>query len=690
MDANHPTRSIPISLLCLVLGSVWLGACNTRLLDVSPPLDLWQPAMAPSDPAQLRVEPANIVASMGESARLTLAGRAIAGASCLYTGGVIGTLPTIEIKSPLQPGPIDILCHNGELNAHAQVTFVETAELPVTDPYAGGVALFKLRRLKRYLDSPEGTQKLGHYGLDSKLRRLGAWVMPAFPFDRSGMRDYVGIDRWVAIEFPEGVNYYQAVELLRGDREIEHESYTPLDVSFVRVEKTQSWPTELVRPTREARAPVRGSTKYSRIMDVDYSDSASWDLRALGAPEAWTRGQGAGVRIGVVDSGVDINHAALVPNLVSRATERMGQDIDGNGIPGDEHGANLAHLAISRVDGKPRIALGLVNDLSDWDGALSGRPGKHWGHGTKVASLALGAGGMGHRLGTAPRAELLVVDVQENLRRSRSSLGDVDPRMRESGSKAGELRSPLWSRAAGIVYATAEHARVITCAWASDKPSWILHDALLYAEDNCAVPVCAASTAGEYPGKWRRNWLKSLPEPDTGAVYDSWSGVISKDFYRRPLRATLVVDSLDGDFDSADPDLAVLTNQGGHHLQAAVSTPRNDASPTTDRRTGVFSGPDAAAGLTAGAAALITGLRPDLEPWAISAALRRGVDSRGQLSIPAALTIADQEPHGPCEAITMREEIRVADPWWKRVKVKASMRQPGDRDEDSPPASPDR
>ena len=306
-----------------------------------------------------------------------------------------------------------------------------------------------------------------------------------------------------------------------------------------------------------------------------------------------------------------------------------------------------------------------------------------------VASLAAGAGGLGHRIGVAPRAEILVVDVQENLRTNPSSLGDVDPRMRQVGANDGPLRASAWSRAAGIVYATGEHARVITCAWGSEKPRQILHDALLYAEDNCAVPVCSASNEGEYPGKWRRSWLQTLPEPDAGTVYDAWTGELQNDYYRRSLRATLLVDALNGDFDDANPDLAVLTNQGDSLVRAAVSTPRNDASPTTDRRTGPFVGPDAAAGLTAGAAALLVGQRPDLEPWVISAALRRGVDPRGQLSIPAALAAADDEPHGPCEAITLREELKVAEPWWKRVNMKAKILQPGTQEgRQSPPANP--
>ena len=75
---------------------------------------------------------------------------------------------------------------------------------------------------------------------------------------------------------------------------------------------------------------------------------ASPDLIAIGAPQVWTEEQGDGVRLAVIDTGVDIDHAALRPNLVDKVSERAGNDFDGNGVPGDEFGVNLAHLAIAR------------------------------------------------------------------------------------------------------------------------------------------------------------------------------------------------------------------------------------------------------------------------------------------------------------------------------------------------------
>ena len=57
-------------------------------------------------------------------------------------------------------------------------------------------------------------------------------VLPAFPFDRTGTRDAVGLGLWVVIAIPEGVNYYQAVSWIRSDADVYAESYLPEDAAL--------------------------------------------------------------------------------------------------------------------------------------------------------------------------------------------------------------------------------------------------------------------------------------------------------------------------------------------------------------------------------------------------------------------------------------------------------------------------
>ena len=42
----------------------------------------------------------------------------------------------------------------------------------------------------------------------------------------------------------------------------------------------------------------------------------------IGAPEVWSSRTGRGVRIAIVDTGLDANHAAIAPNLIEKPGER--------------------------------------------------------------------------------------------------------------------------------------------------------------------------------------------------------------------------------------------------------------------------------------------------------------------------------------------------------------------------------
>ncbi len=691
-------RAFPAPAL---LASLALAGCTGPALTPGTPAgDLWRPPPVAAAPEQLRVVPAHAVARVGEIAQLRVEGALAPGARCVLLGRESEPPPRIEVPSPATPGVVDVLCSNGEVLAAGQVTFTDAWTLPLRDPYAGGVALFKLRDLPRRLLGAAGTQRTGRRDLDARLVRLGAWALAAFPFASAQARDEVGIGRWIAVDIPAGTNFYQAVSLLRASPEVEPQSYWPADGDFLRVRARSDWPSPLVSPDPdraiEAGRPVAGRGGAVRLASYEPDPKgATRDLRAIRAQEAWRSHSGRGVSIAVIDTGLDVNHVALAPNVISKASERGGRDADGNGVPGDESGVNLAHLALARGDdGPPFLGLGVASDLSDWDGA---EQRDAWGHGTQIASIAAGAGGPGVRLGVAPRARLIVVDVQENLRASSSRLHHADPRMRERGeAQEVALRSPLWARAAGVVYAVTERARVLTCAWSEDTPHWLLRDALLYAEDNCAIPVCAVDEppgpVDSYPAQWRRAWL-TAEGASGGSVVDLWTGEQHEDFFERPLTATIVAGSVDrrgrpsGEADLVRPDLYAPTGGPGKRggVVAAVSNPRNDASPGPDHRMAPFRGPAAASGVIAGTAALVSGLRPDLEPAAVREALILGATPRADrpvVDVVGALRAAQNHDTGTChDRIRERTPGAVADddqgPWWKRIEVDGGVDAPG-------------
>lgn len=669
------------SVLCTLAGLV-LWACASPFPAAVPEQLLWRPAAAPDAAAQLRIEPARLAVRTGEAVTLRVRGLLARRAHC-SGAQMIGSDGTLELAARSTPGVSDVVCRVAELQASAQVTFTRARVLPNADPYAGGIVLFKLRRTPTDATNPVGRRATGLRSLDALLEIFGAHVFPAFPFGRGNTDDRVGLGRWVVIELPENVNFYQAVALLRADRNVYPESYLPEDADYLRVRGTGTWPLAFEKP-REGASPSHLKPVSAR--DPIPPAMSSWDLDAIGAPLAWRTVQGAGTGVAVIDTGVDMNHVSLSDSIRAKPGERPGIDADGNGIAGDWAGVNFAHLAIAHGEGGPRLALGLLSNVSDWDTVSPGTRPQAWGHGTAIAALAAGSGGVAGRFGVAPQAWVIPVDVQENLRVTQSRLLESDPRMRllpMTPASFAPLRSPVWAHAVGVAYAVRERVRVLTCAWPPMQPSWILHDALSYAEDNCVLAVCAledadSASVSSYIG--------------SGDVYDAWTGEVRREFLARPPRSTLWVDGLQEravSVQAPEPELRVRlrSSSAATPLRSAASDPRNDMRPLPDHRSAEFTRPGAAAGLVAGAALLVSARRPDLEPLAVRNALLEGArphKSDKLLWVPGALGVAERQPRGACVLPTEPESAAQA--WWRRLRIRVSHRGPGD--ETSVPVAP--
>ncbi|MBD0849189.1 S8 family peptidase [Maribacter arenosus] len=96
-----------------------------------------------------------------------------------------------------------------------------------------------------------------------------------------------------------------------------------------------------------------------------------WGMDAIDAPEAWNTGQtGAGVRVAVLDSGIDGTHPDLAPNLNTDLSESF--------VPGE-----------------------------DWQV----QPGFYFNHGTHVAGTIAAADNEFGVIGVAPNAEIVAVKV---------------------------------------------------------------------------------------------------------------------------------------------------------------------------------------------------------------------------------------------------------------------------------------
>ncbi len=175
-------------------------------------------------------------------------------------------------------------------------------------------------------------------------------------------------------------------------------------------------------PTPPAPTPAPYDTYYA-------GSPQGWAVRGVGGyglgvaggptTGPWDTTRGKGMRIAVLDSGVDAAHPDIAPNLALNLTE-----VDQTGLP-------------SACD--------------------DGSPQDQQGHGTWVASLAAGAMGEGTGLtvGVAPEASILNIKVLERLPNGDGS----DPAAQcPTGQASGLLSWVL----AGIDDAVANHADVIS------------------------------------------------------------------------------------------------------------------------------------------------------------------------------------------------------------------------------------
>ena len=137
----------------------------------------------------------------------------------------------------------------------------------------------------------------------------------------------------------------------------------------------------------------------------DPSFKNQWSLGRIGAEKAWTRTTGAGVRIGIVDTGVDLNHEDLAGKVVE-STSCVGSGGDqakckGSAQDDQGHGTHVSGIAAAYKDNGKGIA-GVAPDAQLVVAKVLGSQGTGQGsdviggikwvvdHGAKVVNLSLG------------------------------------------------------------------------------------------------------------------------------------------------------------------------------------------------------------------------------------------------------------------------------------------------------------
>jgi serine protease len=131
-----------------------------------------------------------------------------------------------------------------------------------------------------------------------------------------------------------------------------------------------------------------------------------WNLTQIGAPRAWAKAQGAGITIGIVDTGVDLGHEDLAAKIVA-STNCIGANDNASACHGGAqddqgHGTHVSGIAAAVTDnGKgiagvaPQAQLLVAKSLkSDGTGALNDvNAGIKWvvDHGARVVNLSVEA-----------------------------------------------------------------------------------------------------------------------------------------------------------------------------------------------------------------------------------------------------------------------------------------------------------
>jgi subtilisin family serine protease len=194
-------------------------------------------------------------------------------------------------------------------------------------------------------------------------------------------------------------------------------------------------------------APANAAAAGDPLLDEQW---ALADPAAIGAKEAWTQSNGAGVLVAILDTGIQLDHPDLAANVWTNPGEipNNGRDDDADGIVDDVHGANMFDHSAN------------VDDDN--------------GHGTHVAGIVAARQGNGvGGSGLAPGAKILPVKVLDA-----NMAGDTD------------------TLSDGIRYAVDHGAKILNVSVNTDEPTDTVAAAVRYAGEHGAIVVASAGNNG--------------------------------------------------------------------------------------------------------------------------------------------------------------------------------------------------
>ncbi len=210
--------------------------------------------------------------------------------------------------------------------------------------------------------------------------------------------------------------------------------------------------------------PMKAKVESTKEIDALLNDPAmsqKWDLKSIQTQEAWVRHRALGskdVKVCVIDTGVDVNHPDLKPNLWVNPGEsgrdQFGRDKATNQVDDDADGC------VDDIHGCNFIANN--GDLTD-----------HHGHGTHIAGAIGAAGGVNGRgaIGVSPHVTLIIAKY-------------YDPESTNNNNLVNTVRA--------IRYCVQKGANIINYSGGGLEPSDKERDAIALAREKGILFVAAA------------------------------------------------------------------------------------------------------------------------------------------------------------------------------------------------------
>ena len=415
-----------------------------------------------------------------------------------------------------------------------------------------------------------------------------------------------GLDRTFVLKVDPGVDMDQTIARLKANDAVEYAepnylielgAFIPDDPKF-----GEQW---------GLRNLGLGVTGYPATLDADIKATEAWSI-TTGSPN---------VIVAVTDTGIDITHPDLAPNVYTNPREipGNGRDDDGNGYIDDVNGYNVA-------DGN-----GDVSDVV--------------GHGTEMAGII--AARTNNQAGISGMSQSRILPVKF-FKRTGPGPSDID------ATVADAARALLYSIAAG--------ASIINASWTTplsvpEEQANALRDAVAATNDAGVLLVCIAGNQGTnddvtkvYPGAFQLD-----NEIVTAASQ------YNDEIWHPPFEPTIVLSGYGKNtVHLAAPGMAVFTTSARGQCSACTQ------STNPDDWYGNIDGTSAAAAYVSGVAALVRSRYPDdyvtvvkrriLESVDVRESLQRFVKTSGRLNAYGALTI----------------EISITPPLLTKLKYKAN------------------